>query len=108
MVGTIWKNMIPGQHVPGEYDYVKIFSGTSYAISLLTEQYNDVVEAYGCIQKIISIIAICIVVLTCCFTIPMKSLVLKLIMKSKTMILQNQIKPLISRRSSLLMLKMLI
>lgn len=73
MAGTIWKNMILGQHVPGEYGYVKIFSGMPYAIYLLTEQYNDVVEAYGYIQKIISIIAICIAVLTCCFTIPMKS-----------------------------------
>lgn len=73
MAGTIWKNMIPGQHVPGEYDYVKIFSGIPYSTDLITAQYNDVAEDYGYNQKIISIIAICIAVLTCCFTIPMKS-----------------------------------
>lgn len=76
MAGTIWNNMIPGQlakHVPGEYDYAKIVGSIPYAISLPAEQYNGVVEAYGHIQMILSIIAICIAVLTFCFTIPMKS-----------------------------------
>ncbi|CAO3633533.1 unnamed protein product [Mucor fragilis] len=76
MAGTIWNNMIPSRlakYVPGEYDYAKIVGSIPYAIALPTEQYNGVVEAYGSIQKILSIIAICIAVLTFCFTVPMKS-----------------------------------
>ncbi|KAI8645079.1 major facilitator superfamily domain-containing protein [Parasitella parasitica] len=76
VAGTIWNNMIPSRlakYVPGTYDYAKIVGSIPYAIALPTEQYNGVVEAYGSIQKILSIIAICIAVLTFCFTIPMKS-----------------------------------
>ncbi|KAI7897275.1 major facilitator superfamily domain-containing protein [Mucor mucedo] len=76
MAGTIWNNMLPGQiakFVPGEYEYAKIVGSTVYATNLPVEQYNGVVEAYGHIQMILSIIAICIAVLTFCFTIPMKS-----------------------------------
>ncbi|KAI8057453.1 major facilitator superfamily domain-containing protein [Thamnidium elegans] len=76
MAGTIWNNMLPGQlakYVPGEYDYAKIVGSTVYATNLPEDQYNGVVEAYGHIQMILSIIAICIAVLTFCFTIPMKS-----------------------------------
>ncbi|GAA5795869.1 hypothetical protein HPULCUR_001231 [Helicostylum pulchrum] len=76
MAGTIWNNMLPGQlakYVPGEYDYEKIVGSTVYATSLPEDQYNGVVTAYGHIQMVLSIIAICIAVLTFCFTIPMKS-----------------------------------
>lgn len=76
MAGTIWNNMLPGQiakHVPGEYDYAKIVGSTDVILALPTEQYEGVVEAYGYIQMILSIIAMCVAVLTFCFTIPMKS-----------------------------------
>lgn len=76
MAGTIWNNMLPGQiakYVPGEYDYAKIVGSTVYATALPEDQYNGVVEAYGHIQMILSIISMCIAVLTFCFTIPMKS-----------------------------------
>ncbi|CEG63593.1 hypothetical protein RMATCC62417_00711 [Rhizopus microsporus] len=76
MSGAIWNSMLPGQlakYVPGEYDYAKIVGSTDYAISLPKEQYDGVVQAYGHIQMILSIIAICIAVLTFCFTVPMKS-----------------------------------
>ncbi|KAG1469384.1 hypothetical protein G6F56_003286 [Rhizopus delemar] len=76
MSGAIWNSMLPGQlakYVPGEYDYAKIVGSTDYAISLPDDQYNGVVQAYGHIQMVLSIIAICIAVLTFCFTVPMKS-----------------------------------
>ncbi|KAI9472256.1 MAG: major facilitator superfamily domain-containing protein [Benjaminiella poitrasii] len=76
MAGSIWNNMLPGQiarHVPGEYDYAKIVGSIPYALSLPKEQYDGVVTAYGFVQKILSIIAICIAIITFCFTIPMKS-----------------------------------
>ncbi|KAI8636729.1 major facilitator superfamily domain-containing protein [Parasitella parasitica] len=59
MAGSIWNNMLPGQitkNVPGEYDYAKIIGST-----------------YGHVQMILSIITICIAVITFCFTIPMKT-----------------------------------
>lgn len=76
MAGTIWNNMLPGQitkYVPGEYDYAKIIGSTAYATTLPDDQWRGVVDAYGHIQMILSIIAMCIAVLTFCFTIPMKS-----------------------------------
>lgn len=76
MAGTIWNNMLPGQlakHVPGEYDYATIVGSSDAVLKLPLDQYNGVVEAYGYIQMILSIIAMCIAVLTFCFTIPMKS-----------------------------------
>lgn len=80
MAGTSWNNMIPSRlakYVPGEYNYAKIMNSIFYAVSLPTEQYNGVVEAYGSIQKILSTIAICVTVLTFCFIIPMKFFSLK-------------------------------
>ncbi|CAO3649545.1 unnamed protein product [Mucor fragilis] len=76
MAGSIWNNMLPGQiakYVPGEYDYTQIVGSVPYALALPTEQYNGVVQAYGHVQMILSIIAICIAVITFCFTIPMKT-----------------------------------
>ncbi|KAI8080097.1 major facilitator superfamily domain-containing protein [Gilbertella persicaria] len=76
MAGAIWNNMLPGQiaeHVPGEYDYAKIVGNVVYAQQLPDDQWAGVVQAYGYIQKILSIIALCIAVVTFCFTIPMKS-----------------------------------
>ncbi|KAG1121860.1 hypothetical protein G6F42_012020 [Rhizopus arrhizus] len=66
MAGTIWNNMISSR-----------LANILYAVSLPTEQYNGVVEAYGSIQKILSIIAICITVLTFCFIIHIKFFSLK-------------------------------
>ncbi|KAL7323368.1 hypothetical protein PS15p_211284 [Mucor circinelloides] len=80
MAGTIWNNRIPSRlakYVPDEYDYARIMGSIRYVVSLPTEQYYSVVEAYGSIQKILSTIAICIAVLTFCFTIIMKSFSLK-------------------------------
>lgn len=95
MAGTIWNNMISSRlakYVPGEYNYAKIMGSILYAVSLPTDHYNGVVEAYGSIQKILSIIAICITVLTFCFIIHIKFLVSKAIvpMKIKMMKLQGQ------------------
>jgi len=76
MAGSIWNNMLPGQiakYVPGEYHYAQIVGSVPYALALPTEQYNGVVQAYGHVQMILSIIAICIAVVTFCFTIPMKT-----------------------------------
>ncbi|OBZ88275.1 Siderophore iron transporter mirC [Choanephora cucurbitarum] len=76
MAGTIWNNMLPGQiaqHVPGEYNYAKIVGDVTYAQNLPEEQWAGVVHAYGYIQKILSIIALCVAFVTFCFTIPMKS-----------------------------------
>lgn len=76
MAGSIWNNMLPGElakRVPGEYDYAKIVGNVEYALALPEDQYHGVVAAYGHIQMVLSIIAICIAVLTFCFTLPMKS-----------------------------------
>lgn len=76
MAGSIWNNMLPGElakRVPGEYDYAKIVGNVEYALALPTEQYEGVVSAYGHIQMVLSIISMCIAVLTFCFTLPMKS-----------------------------------
>jgi hypothetical protein len=75
MAGAIWNSMLPGQlaeHVPGEYDYASIVGSTIVATSLPDDQYAGVVHAYGYVQKILSIIAICIAGLTLLFTLPMK------------------------------------
>jgi len=76
MAGTIWNNMLPGQiakYVPGEYDYAKIVGDVLYASALPEPQWEGVVAAYGHVQMVLSIISICIAVLTFCFTIPMKT-----------------------------------
>ncbi|KAL9538206.1 hypothetical protein MBANPS3_011112 [Mucor bainieri] len=75
MAGSIWNNMLPieiAKRVTGEYDYEKIVGNVVYAQNLPEAQYHSVVEAYGHVQMILSIIAMCIAVLTFCFTIPMK------------------------------------
>ncbi|CAO3644768.1 unnamed protein product [Mucor fragilis] len=76
MAGTIWNNMLPGQiakYVPGEYDYAKIVGDVAFASALPQPQWEGVVAAYGHVQMVLSIISICIAVLTFCFTIPMKT-----------------------------------
>ncbi|KAI8646114.1 major facilitator superfamily domain-containing protein [Parasitella parasitica] len=76
MAGTIWNNMLPGEiakNVPGEYDYAQIVGSAIYASQLPEPQWEGVVTAYGHIQMVLSIISMCIAVLTFCFTIPMKT-----------------------------------
>ncbi|KAL7310137.1 hypothetical protein PS15m_010932 [Mucor circinelloides] len=75
MAGSIWNNMLPieiAKRVSGEYDYAKIVGNVVYAQNLPEAQYHSVVEAYGHVQMILSIIAMSIAVLTFCFTLPMK------------------------------------
>ncbi|KAG0165784.1 hypothetical protein DFQ28_008316 [Apophysomyces sp. BC1034] len=76
LAGAIWNAMLPGQiekYVPGEYDYKKIVQSIEYAINLPDEQYNAVVVAYGEVQRVISIIAVCVASLTFFFSLPMRS-----------------------------------
>lgn len=75
MAGAIWNQMLPGQlakYVPGQYDQEEIMGDIFYATSLPDDQYQGVVEAYGETQKVLSIISVCISILTFAFTIPMK------------------------------------
>ncbi|KAG0190611.1 hypothetical protein DFQ28_001781 [Apophysomyces sp. BC1034] len=76
MAGAIWNAMLPGQikkHVPGVYDYEKIVRNIKYAINLPEDQYNGVVTAYGEVQRVLSIIAVCVASLTFLFSLPMRS-----------------------------------
>ncbi|KAF7721714.1 hypothetical protein EC973_004276 [Apophysomyces ossiformis] len=76
MAGAIWNAMLPSlikKYVPGEYDYEKIVRNIKYAISLPDEQYQGVVTAYGEVQRVLSIIAVCVASLTFFFSIPMRS-----------------------------------
>lgn len=61
------------KNVPGEYDYTKIVSNIPYAVSLPTDQYNGVVDSFGEVQRILSIIAVSLAGLAFVFTLPMKS-----------------------------------
>ncbi|KAI7856109.1 major facilitator superfamily domain-containing protein [Circinella umbellata] len=76
MAGSIWTNVVPqklAKYVPGEYDATKIMGSISVAQNLPEEQYQGVVKAYGEVIKILSTIAVCVAVLTFCFTVRMQS-----------------------------------
>ncbi|KAI9306703.1 major facilitator superfamily domain-containing protein [Cunninghamella echinulata] len=76
VAGAIWNSLLPiqlAQHVPGEYDPVAILASTDYAIGLPEEQYHGVVEAYGQVQRILSITAVSFAALAFFFSLPMKS-----------------------------------
>ncbi|KAI9274520.1 major facilitator superfamily domain-containing protein [Phascolomyces articulosus] len=76
MAGSIWTNVVPqklAKYVPGEYDASKIMSSISIAQNLPEDQYQGVVKAYGEVIKLLSTIAVCVAVLTFCFTIRMQS-----------------------------------
>ena len=69
-------NSVPqklAKYVPGEFDASEIMGSISVAQSLPEEQYQGVVKAYGEVIKILSTIAVCVAVLTFCFTIRMES-----------------------------------
>ncbi|KAI8343412.1 major facilitator superfamily-domain-containing protein [Chlamydoabsidia padenii] len=74
--GALWNGMLPGlmaKNIPGEYDYAKIVANIPYAISLPLDQYNGVVDSFGEVQRILSIIAVSLAGLAFVFTLPMKS-----------------------------------
>ncbi|KAF7721715.1 hypothetical protein EC973_004277 [Apophysomyces ossiformis] len=76
MAGAVWNAMLPGQmekYVPGEYDYEKIVRDIRYALSLPVDQYNGVVTAYGEVQRVLSIISVCVASLTFFFSLPIRS-----------------------------------
>ncbi|KAF7727846.1 hypothetical protein EC973_006959 [Apophysomyces ossiformis] len=76
LAGATWNSMLPGQiaeHVPGQYDYESIIGSVDVAISLPQEQYDGVVAAYGYIQKILSIVSLCLAALAFCFFLGMRS-----------------------------------
>ncbi|KAI9263345.1 major facilitator superfamily domain-containing protein [Phascolomyces articulosus] len=74
--GAVWNNVLPEQlakHVPGEFDIKKAVGSYMYIFEMSEEQYNGAVIAYGNSQKILSIIAVCLTVLSFAFTVPMRS-----------------------------------
>ena len=74
--GAVWNNILPDQlmeHVPGEFDVKKAAGSYLYVLTLPEDQYHGAVIAYGNSQKILSIIAVCLTVLSFVFTLPMRS-----------------------------------
>ncbi|KAF7721716.1 hypothetical protein EC973_004278 [Apophysomyces ossiformis] len=76
MAGAVWNAMLLGhmeKYVPGDYNYEKIVRDIDYAINLPVEQYNGVVTAYGEVQRVLSIISVCVASLTFFFSLPIRS-----------------------------------
>ncbi|KAI8384809.1 major facilitator superfamily domain-containing protein [Radiomyces spectabilis] len=76
VAGAIWNSMLPDQiakHVPGDYIYEKIVGDIGYATSLPAEQFAGVVTAYGNIQRILSIVSLCLAALALLFFLGMRS-----------------------------------
>jgi hypothetical protein len=75
IAGAIWNSLLPGQlaaHVPGEFDASQILGNITYIRSLSTEQHSAAAIAYGEVQRILSIVALCLVVLALAFWFRMK------------------------------------
>ena len=76
VAASLWNTLLPqyfAQYVPGDYNAKKIMGNVAYAQSLPTDQYNGVVTSYSQVQRIYSIIAICLAAVAFVFTIPMQS-----------------------------------
>ncbi|KAI8061780.1 major facilitator superfamily domain-containing protein [Gongronella butleri] len=76
VAASLWNTLLPqyfAQYVPGDYNAKKIMGNVAYAQSLPTDQYNGVVTSYSQVQRIYSIIAICLAAVAFFFTIPMQS-----------------------------------
>ncbi|KAK4512428.1 RNA polymerase C-22 sterol desaturase [Mucor velutinosus] len=76
IAGAIWNSLLPGQlasHVPGEFDASQILGNITYIHALFPEQHNGATIAYGEVQRILSIVALCLAVLALAFWFRMKS-----------------------------------
>ncbi|KAG0169850.1 hypothetical protein DFQ28_011343 [Apophysomyces sp. BC1034] len=76
LAGATWNSMLPDQiakNVPGEYDYNAVIGDVDVAVNLPDDQYNGVVHAYGYIQKILSIVSLCLAALAFFFFLGMRS-----------------------------------
>lgn len=76
IAGAIWNSLLPGQlasHVPGEFDASQILGNITYIQALSPEQRNGSSIAYGEVQRILSIVALCLSVLALAFWFRMKS-----------------------------------
>ncbi|KAG2234942.1 hypothetical protein INT48_005096 [Thamnidium elegans] len=76
IAGAIWNALLPGQladHVPGEYDPVSILGDITYIKNLPEDQHAGVVIAYGNVQRILSIVGLCLSVIAFGFFLRMKS-----------------------------------
>ncbi|KAI8330793.1 major facilitator superfamily domain-containing protein [Choanephora cucurbitarum] len=77
IAGAIWNGMLPGQiatHVPGEYDPSLILGDINYINSLPTDQHDGAALAYGEVQRILSIVSVCLVLISLGFFFRMKPL----------------------------------
>lgn len=75
IAGAIWNSLLPVQlasHVPGEFDASQILGNITYIRTLSPEQHNGAVIAYGEVQRILSIVALCLAVLALAFWFRMK------------------------------------
>lgn len=76
IAGAIWNSLLPGQlasHVPGEFDASQILGNITYIHALSSEQHNGAAMAYGEVQRILSIVALCLSVVALGFWFRMKS-----------------------------------
>lgn len=76
IAGAIWNSLLPGQlasHVPGEFDASQILGNITYIHALSPEQHSATAIAYGEVQRILSIVALCLAVLALAFWFRMKS-----------------------------------
>lgn len=77
IAGAIWNGMLPGQiatHVPGEYDPSLILGDINYINSLPRDQHDGAALAYGEVQRILSIVSVCLVLISLGFFFRMKPL----------------------------------
>lgn len=75
IAGAIWNGLLPTQlakHVPGEYDLTLILGNINYINELPEDQHAGATTAYGNVQRILSIVGLCLSVIAFGFFLRMK------------------------------------
>ncbi|KAI7888322.1 major facilitator superfamily domain-containing protein [Mucor mucedo] len=75
IAGAIWNALLPGQlaeHAPGEYDPALILGSIDYINNLPEAQHAGATIAYGHVQRILSIVGLCLSIIAFGFFLRMK------------------------------------
>lgn len=75
IAGAIWNALLPGQlaeYVPGEYDPALILGSIDYINNLPEAQHAGATIAYGHVQRILSIVGLCLSIIAFGFFLRMK------------------------------------
>lgn len=75
IAGAIWNALLPGQleeHVPGEYNPLLILGDITYINNLPEDQHAGTSIAYGNVQRVLSIVGLCLSIIAFGFFLRMK------------------------------------